>query len=176
WYHEAVKFVSEHGLFKGISADEFGPDIPITRGMFVTILSRLEFGGDDGVPDLESPFVDLEQNWYKKAVAWAYENRITLGISATEFDPDGILTREQMAVFLYRYAQYKNYDLEYDGEVLVIFIDQDEVSGFADPGLPWAVDQGLLTGTSATVLAPKDQASRAQAAAIFMRFASLFQD
>ena len=172
WYYGAVKFATTNGLFKGISADLFGPDIPITRGTFVTILSRLEFGSDDKVPAGEVGFTDLTQGWYRNAIAWAYQNKIALGVSATEFDPDGILTREQMAAFLYRYAQYKGCDLSFDNGALSIFTDQNLVSDYAAIAMPWAVGHGLLSGVTETTLAPQDQATRAQSAAILMRFVS----
>lgn len=173
WYYEPVKFVVMEGIFKGISNDMFGPDITITRGMFVTILSRLEFGSDDKVPSGNSIFTDLTQDWYKNAVAWAYQNKIVLGITDTEFDPDSILTREQMAVLLYRYAQYKGYDISFDEGALNVFTDGGSVSNYARAGMMWSIKNGLITGVSENALGPQDPATRAQCSVIFMRLVSI---
>lgn len=170
WYYEAVKFVTLRGLVKGISADLFGPDIEITRGMFVTILSRFEFGSDEKVPIGRSKFTDLTQDWYKNAVAWASKNKIVLGVSDTKFDPDGILTREQMATLIYRYAQYKGYDLSCDEGALDGFTDKASVSEYARTPMMWAVQHGLIKGVSKTLLAPKGKVTRALSADIFMQF------
>jgi hypothetical protein len=172
WYYESVKFTVMNGLIKGISADLFEPDTTITRGMFVTILSRFEFGSDDRVPEGDSGFTDLSQDWYKNAIAWAFQNKIAFGISDTEFDPDGILTREQLVTFLYRYAQYKGYETSYDIEALSVFTDNNLINDYARPAMSWAFKHGLLTGSTNTTLAPHDHATRAQSAAIFMRFVS----
>ncbi len=173
WYYEPVKFVVMEGIFKGISNDMFGPDITITRGMFVTILSRLEFGSDDKVPSGNSIFTDLTQDWYKNAVAWAYQNKIVLGITDTEFDPDSILTREQMAVLLYRYAQYKGYDISFDEGALNVFTDGGSVSNYARAGMMWSIKNGLITGVSENALGPQDPATRAQCSVKFLRLVAI---
>lgn len=170
-----IRYATINGLFKGVAADMFGPDIPVTRGMFVTILSRLEFGGDENIPAGSSEFTDLQQDWYKNPVAWAYGNKITLGVSETQFNPEGVLTREQMAVFLYNYAQFKGYDLDHDVEALNVFADMNQISAYAKTAMSWAVQHGLLAGVTETTLVPQGQATRAQCAAIFMRFVSFVE-
>jgi uncharacterized repeat protein (TIGR02543 family) len=170
WYYNSVKFVTENEMFKGISTELFGPDINISRGMYVTILSRMEFGNDEEVPEGTSPFTDLTQDWYKNAVAWAYENKITLGTSATEFSPDLILTREQMATLLFRYAEYKEYDIGYELETSEVFTDFDTVSEYAQGAMLWAFKNDLLAGIEEVTLEPRGLINRALAADMFMRF------
>lgn len=170
WFYDAVMFVFENGLFKGTSETTFEPNTPMTRAMFVTVLSRLEFGKDEAVPEGTSPFTDLTQDWYKKAVAWAAANGIVNGVSDTEFAPDLPVTREQMAAIMHRYAQYKVLDMSFDEADIGGFADMDEVSDYAKDAMKWAVSKKLITGTTSTTLAPKESATRAQVATIVMRF------
>ena len=172
-HYEPVKFVTTRGLYQGISKDEFGPDVLISRSMFVTILSRFEFGSDDKVPKESVDFIDLPQDWYKNAIAWAYKNKIALGVSETEFNPEGVLTWEQMVVFLYRYAKYKGYDTNFNTDVLKDFADGNKVSDYAVEAMSWALKNNLITGGADKILAPQKQASRAESADMFMRFAKL---
>lgn len=173
-YYEAIKFVTTRGLYQGINNAEFGPDIFITRSMFVTILSRFEFGNDDNVPKGSVQFIDLPQEWYKNAISWAYRNKITLGISDTMFNPEGILNREQMVVFLYRYAKFKGFDTSTDINVLTSIIDGEKVSDFAKEAMAWALKNGFVNAVD-NVIAPQQQATRAESAEMFMRF-TIFQN
>ncbi len=172
WFFEAVKFVNERELFKGVSNELFAPNVNITRGMFVTILSRFEFGNDESVPQGESPFEDLTQDWYKNAVAWAFANEITLGVSETNFAPDQILTREQMVTLIFRYAEMKGFDIGFEQEAAEIFEDFVSINEYAKPAMLWAFKHGLLVDINAESLIfnPQNNASRALSADIFMRF------
>ncbi|MDX9918158.1 MAG: S-layer homology domain-containing protein [Gudongella sp.] len=172
WFFEAVKFVNERELFKGVSNELFAPNVNITRGMFVTILSRFEFGNDESVPQGESPFEDLTQDWYKNAVAWAFANEITLGVSETNFAPDQILTREQMVTLIFRYAEMKGFDIGFEQEAAEIFEDFVSINEYAKPAMLWAFKHGLLVDINAESLIfnPQNNASRALSAYIFMRF------
>lgn len=144
----------------------FAPNATTTRGMFVTILYRLE--GEPAAND--AGFTDVENGaWYQAAVDWAAANGIVNGTSETTFDPNGTLTREQMAAILYRYAAYKGYDVSQKAQ-LDQFQDQSTVSGYAEDALSWANAVGLITGVTDTTLSPKGSAVRAQAATILMRF------
>ncbi|MGI6752046.1 MAG: bacterial Ig-like domain-containing protein [Anaerovoracaceae bacterium] len=174
WYYNSIKAVTTRGLFKGLSHDYFGPDVIITRAMFVTILSRIEFGSDNEVPLSDMNFTDLSQEWYRGAIAWAYQNKITLGISETKFDPDGILTREQMAAFLYRYAEYKGYDVSYDIEALNKYTDNDLIRKYAVIPMAWSIKHNLFEGVTENTLVPEGMATRGQSATVFMRFVENF--
>ena len=170
WYYDAVQYVNENGLMAGTSANTFAPDRTTTRGMIVTILYRLE-----GSPDIENeiwgyPFKDVDANaYYATAVYWARMNGIVAGYSDELFGPDDIITREQMATILYRYAQYKGYDTTAKAD-LSRYTDAAQVSSYAEEAVRWANAEGLINGTSATMLSPKSDAIRAQVAAILTRF------
>lgn len=167
WYYEAVKFVDAKGIMNGISSDEFAPNMPLTRAMFVTILYRIE----SEPAALNSIFEDVEINtWYNKAVAWATTNGITKGVSETEFAPDRIIIREQIAAMLHRYATFKGYDVSAsESDSLNAFIDADTVTEYAVPSFKWAVAEGILKGRSEITLNPAENATRAEAAALIMR-------
>ena len=170
WYYDAVKYVNENGLMAGTSATTFEPDLTTTRGMIVAILHRLA-----GSPNIEDeiwgyPFQDVDANaYYATAVYWARMNGIVAGYSDERFGPNDTITREQMATILYRYAQYKVYDTT-DKANLSKYTDTAQVGSYAVEAIRWANAEGLVNGTSATTLTPKGSATRAQAAAILMRF------
>ena len=170
WYYDAVKYVNENGLMAGTSATTFEPDLTTTRGMIVAILHRLA-----GSPNIEDeiwgyPFQDVDANaYYATAVYWARMNGIVAGYSDERFGPNDTITREQMATILYRYAQYKVYDTT-DKANLSKYTDTAQVGSYAVEAIRWANAEGLVNGTSATTLTPKGSATRAQAAAMLMRF------
>ncbi len=169
-YYEAVEFVTEKGLFNGVSFRIFAPDIPVSRAMFVTLLSRIEFNSSDAIPEFICPFTDLTQNWYRKPVAWGAHNRIILGVTDTLFFPDAIISREQAAALLYRYATLKGYDMSFDPDVLNSYDDMDDIASYAKTPMMWAVSNGLISGISETELAPKNGITRAELAVIAMEF------
>jgi hypothetical protein len=141
----------------------------MTRAMLVTVLYRLEKAESNGT---ENTFTDVpDGEWYTDAVIWAKENGIVNGITETEFAPNDNITREQTVTILYRYAKYKGYDVEVSAE-LSKFSDMDEISCFAFDAFRWAIESGIINGTSVTTLSPKDTATRAQLAAILMRAAT----
>lgn len=167
WYSEGIDFVVAAGLFEGTSATTFEPNRDMTRAMLVTVLCRLE-----NEPDLtvNSLFSDIaHETWYTRAVAWAAENNIVQGYDSETFGPDDPITREQIAAVLYRFADYKGYDLT-PSEDLASFSDSGEVSGWALNAVKWAVAEGLLEGSEENRLEPGGNASRAQIAVILMRF------
>lgn len=176
WYYDAVKYVNKNGLMAGTSANTFAPDMTTTRGMIVTILYRLE-----GSPDIENeiwgyPFKDVDANdWYATAVYWARMNGIVAGYSNELFGPDDIITREQMATILYRYAQYKGYDTTTKAD-LSKYTDAAQVGSWAADAIRWANAEGLVSGTSSTTLSPRGSATRSQAATILMRFCERYQE
>ena len=165
WYYDEVYYVWANGLMQGTSAATFGPNVDTTRAMVVTILWRLEGEPASGY---DMDYSDVAGGaWYAGAVRWATEHGIVNG-SEGQFYPGGIVTREQLAAMLYRYAQYKGYDLTAGGD-LSGFADAGAVSGWAETSLAWAVGQGLIQG-SANQIDPTGSAIRAQLAAILMRF------
>ena len=166
WYADAVQYVYENGMMNGTSATAFSPDATTTRAMIVTILYRLE-----GEPAAEaSGFTDVAANaYYADAVAWAQANDIVNGVSATSFAPDNVITREQMAAILYRYAQYKGYDISASNS-LNAFADASQISSYAVAAMQWTNGNGLINGVTGTTLAPQGSATRAQVATILMRF------
>ncbi len=168
WYHEDLDYVVENGLMIGMSADEFGPDLVMTRAMVVTALYRLE--GEPTPKSSVSAFGDVVRgSWYAAAVNWAAENGIVKGMSAEEFMPNDSITREQMATIFYRYAKYKGYNVA-ASDGLNKFTDAGKVSGWALEAMQWCVGAGLINGMSKTELSPRGTATRIQYAAILHRF------
>lgn len=151
WYEDAVKYVSEKGLMNGTSRNGFSPNATTTRGMIVTILARVEGVNTNGTP------------WYAAGQKWAMDNGISDGTNMP-----GVITREQLATILYRYAKQKGYDVS-KSAVLTAFSDADKVSGYAAEAMQWAVAEGLLQGSNGK-LNPQGSATRAQVATILMRF------
>jgi len=144
----------------------------MTRAMLVTVLYRLE-----GAPAVTgtSPFSDVSNNiWYTDAVIWAEEHDIVNGIGSGKFAPNRNITREQMAAVLFRYAEYKQYDTS-KADGLSRFSDFGEISAYALKPLKWANAEDLITGRTATTLAPKGTAKRAEVAAILHRFVENMQ-
>ena len=175
WYYDAVAYAWENDLMTGTSATLFAPNVTTTRAMLATLLYRLE-----GSPDLSNeilgyPYADVDaDSWYGDAVYWARLNGVVTGITAETFDPNGNITREQMAVMLYRYADYKGYDVTQGGMAAREYEDYGTVSSWAQAAVDWAVNAGLISGTSATTLTPQGSATRAEIATILMRFVETF--
>ena len=168
WYYEAVEYVYENGLMNGVASDEFSPNATLTRGMMVTILYRLE--GEPAV-NYALPFDDIDgDEWYAEAVRWAASEGIVNGVSDTEYAPNANITREQLATMLYRYAQYIGMDAVDLRENISGFADADSVSEYAVQALNWAVGEELVNGMGDNTLAPQGNATRAQAAALLMRY------
>ena len=167
WFYNDVKYVYDKGMMAGTAADVFAPNATTTRAMIVTILYRLE--GSPAVTGT-SAFVDVPAGqWYTDAVNWAAANQIVKGTSATTFAPNDSITREQMAAILYRYAQYKGYDVTKKAD-LSGYSDNSQVSAYAKDALAWANAAKLINGVTNTTLAPQGNATRAQVSAILHRF------
>ena len=167
WFHDAVRYVYENGLMDGVGDGQFAPNATTNRAMVVTILYRL--AGEPAVSG-DVAFTDVESGlWYSNAVAWAAQKGIVNGISETEFSPSGDLTREQLATVLYRYAACQGYDVSQRAD-LSGFGDASSISGYAQEALSWAHAQGLVLGFEDGSLRPQGTASRAQIAAVLMRF------
>ena len=167
WFYDAVRYAYETGLMDGVGDNLFAPNSQTTRAQLVTILYRLagepEPGGDSGFSDVAAG------TWYTDAVAWAAQNGIVNGVSDTEFAPGDDITREQLAAILYRYAACQGYDVSQRAD-LSGFGDASSISGYAQEALSWAHAQGLVLGFEDGSLRPQGTASRAQIAAVLMRF------
>lgn len=163
WYYDAVSYVYANGLMDGVSATQFAPDANMTRAMLVTILWRME---GEPVVNYLLPFTDVDGGaWYAEAVRWAASEGIVTGVSAIEFAPNAEITREQLAAILHRYAGEPATAANLDA-----FTDAASVSAYAVDAMSWCVEQGIITGTTATTLDPQGTATRAQCAAMLMRF------
>lgn len=168
WFYAAVQYVSENNLMNGVAENAFGPDIHTTRGMLVTILHRMEGEPEAG----EHSFADVaEDKYYADAVAWAAENDIVNGYSDTVFAPEKAMSREEMAVVLYRYAQYKGWDVSAQGD-LSRYADSESVSAWSTEAMTWAVGAKVMDGMDGR-LAPQDDALRSQTATVLMRVSTL---
>ena len=158
WYYEAVKYVYENGIMNGMDRYSFQPNGTLTRAMVWTMLARL-----DGV-DTEGG-----NSWYAKAQEWATANSVSDGEN-----PTGEVTREQLVTMLYRYAQYKGYDVSIGEDTNILsYVDVDQVSDWAMEAFQWACGTGVIEGDENSALTPKASTTRAQAAAMFMRFIEL---
>jgi len=167
WYFNSVLYVYQHRLFNGTSASMFSPNAPMNRGMLTTVLYRLE--GSPAVSGATA-FRDVETgSWYENGVRWAEQNGIVNGVSADQFSPNADLTREQIATMLYRYSQYKGYDVTVSG-ALTGYRDGNSVSPYAVTAMQWAVGNSYLRGVTDQTLCPGECGIRAQVATILMRF------
>lgn len=168
WATEAIDFVVAKGIFSGTGADTFSPDAPMTRGMLAVVLYNLE--GKPG-HSYGGSFEDVAQgSWYEDAVYWAAEKGIVTGYGNGSFGPDDNITREQLAVMLYRYAQYKGYDTAQGGMAIREFGDFDSISEYAMEAMTWTVNTGIIGGYSDNTLGPQNTATRAQVAKMLMKF------
>ncbi len=166
-YSKAIDYVVSNGLMAGTSATTFEPEAALTRGMIVTILHRLE-----GEPESESDhgFHDVHDSaWYSEAVAWAAEVGIASGYGDGSFGPEDAITREQLAAILYRYAEYKGYDVSTMAG-LGGYTDSHEVGDWAVAAMEWANANGLLDVKGFSSIEPKSEATRGETASTLMSF------
>ena len=176
WAHEGIDYCVRHGLMNGFDATTFSPDTVSTRAQIVMILYNLS-GDTTDYSKYYVPFTDVRPGtWYYNAVAWGYDKDIVSGMTPTTFAPDGLITREQMAVLLYGYTE--KYAPAYLGGAASLngFPDAASVSNWAYAAMSWAVGNGLISGIAsngADYLAPSGGATRAQIAAIMMRYCRL---
>lgn len=170
WAHEPIDYAVSRGLMNGTGSGRFSPDDFTSRAMIVTILYRVA-----GEPEVsgEMGFTDAAPGWYYDAVRWANANGIVNGYSDTRFGPDDPITREQFAAILSRFAAlYEQYEGS-TGDFAFRYPDSGELSQWAVAPMNWAVDHGIISGTSRdgiAYLTPKGEATRAQSAAMLMRF------
>lgn len=163
WYCSAVEYVAKTGLLRGNSETTFRPDASMTRSMLATVLYRLDGERKENVDD---SFGDVERGaWYTDAVAWAAAEGVVNGYSSDSFGPNDPITREQLVVMLWRYAGSPS-----SPGRLEAFSDADLAGDWAREALRWAVEKGILRGKGGGILDPKGQATRAEVAAMLMRY------
>ena len=171
WFREAVSYVYRNEFMSGTSSTTFAPGGAMTRGMLVTVLYRID--GSAPVSDAECGcFEDIAGAYYTKPVAWAYSNGIVSGVSATRFDPNRIVTRQEAIAIFYRYCVGQNGVNAQSGMELDSFADQADVAGYAQNAFTWAVATGLVVGSEGAggvYLNPTTNLNRASAAVLLQR-------
>ncbi|MBP1926529.1 hypothetical protein J2Z76_002398 [Sedimentibacter acidaminivorans] len=173
WAQEYIKAVVEKGLFKGVTENLFAPELGMTRGMFVTVLGRME---NANMHDSKTTFVDVDSNmYYAPYVTWATEQNIVKGADGNRFLPEILISREQISVLLYRYAVQKGYNTETEKTAdMEMFKDYRNVSSYAEEAMKWAVSAGIMQGGDDGGLHPSDNATRAEVAAMIIRFIDMY--
>lgn len=162
WYESAVRYCLNNNYMNGESETKFNPNGTVSRAQMVQVLYNLE--GQPGLAGAPDVFDDVDiTNWYFRAVTWAKSKNIASGTSATTFEPNAPVTREQVATFFANYAKFKN---NYSGAQsdLGKYSDQNKISSWAKENISWAVNYGLMSGTSNTTLDPQGTCIRAQLA------------
>lgn len=173
WYYDNVEYVFKHELMSGLNDTTFGPNDPLARAQFATIMYRKE-----GKPEVSytNRFKDVSDgNWYTDAIMWASDAGVVTGYSNGNFGPGDKINREQMAVMMYRYANGKGYDVS-ASVALNSYQDGNCVSGFAKQAMQWCVAEGIITGkNNGTQLDPQGNATRAECATIIRRFVEKYE-
>ena len=168
WYAGAVSFCANAGLMNGTGHGSFSPTAKMTRAMLVQVLYNIS-----GEKVSSCGFTDVpDGKWYSDAVNWAAQKGIVNGVTATEFRPNASVTREQMVTILQRYAQLYS-SASGNVSVLNAYTDAGDISSYAREAMAWAVENGIITGKTATTLVPKGLATRAEIATVLMRFVNL---
>ena len=170
WYVEGIEYCYNKGYISGVTADTFCPNNNLTREQFVLILANLDGVDLTQYAEKNSPFADVKDGaWYENAIVWAYENGYSSGVSDTAFGIGQNITREQLARFFFVYAEKNEYDVEGRAD-LANFTDAGSISAWALTPIQWAVNEGLISGMTETTIVPRGNATRAQAARMFMAF------
>ncbi|MBQ7475174.1 MAG: S-layer homology domain-containing protein [Clostridia bacterium] len=171
WSAPSVQYAVDNGYMKGVGGGKFDPEGSLTRAMVATVLWRRE---GEPKPTAPSGFSDVPANeWYADAVAWAKETGVVKGITEKTFEPDGKITREQLATMLFRFSSSAPVEVTRRAD-LSPFSDDEKVSDWAVEPLEWAAEAGLIKGTDGNRLAPGDGATREQFAAIIERYDNSF--
>jgi hypothetical protein len=168
WFYDYVLYVYRAGLMQGTAPGSFSPHAAMTRAMAVTVLHRMS--RDNG--SYENIFSDVPSGaWYEEAAAWAAVKGIAGGVGSGRFDPGTEITREQLAVMLYRYAKYMDYDVSVGEDTNILsYNDAFDISEYAYAALQWACGAGIIKGDNKGSLNPQGHATRAEIAAMLKRF------
>ena len=169
WFYKTVSYAVENGLMSGMSEDIFAPNTPLTREMLAVVLYNVE-----GQPESAgvNPFIDVKADmWYTEAILWANENGIVAGYDNGAYGVGDFITREQFAAILYRYAQFKGYDVSVGADTNILsYADAFAISEYAYPAMQWACGAGIMGGMDDGILMPQGKATRAEAATMLMNF------
>lgn len=173
WYSDAMTFCYENAFLAGTSETAIEPHTSLSRSMTVTILAKVA-----GVT-LAEPEADVFDDvpvgkWYTAAVKWAADNQIVSGYSEDIFAPKDPVTREQLALILFKFAQNRGIDTEFSSDALDGYTDLDRVHSWAKDALCWAKGVGLISGMTETTIAPREGSTRAQAAVMLTKFIDTF--
>ncbi len=172
WADKAIHNAAALELIEGVGDNKFGIHSTMTRGALATVLHRLS----QGKTDYETAFQDVAQGkYYTEGVAWAAKAGVVKGFNADIFAPDQIITREQLAVMLARYAKLVGLDTKADAKVLETFADGENTGSWAVDGVAWCVENGILQGKGGSALDPTANVSRAEAAVMLDRFIGLMK-
>ena len=167
WWHDGIHYCVQQGLMNGVASDQFAPNGTTTRAMIVTILWRME-----GSPATSygMSFTDVPAGqWYTEAIRWAQSTGVVTGYDAKTFGPNDNVTREQLAAILYRYTAHKGGDVS-KRSTLAQFTDVNQISSWALENIQWANAVGMVNGRTDTIIVPKGNATRAEAASMIQRF------
>jgi len=168
WFYSDVEFVYKNGLFSGLSANAFGPDMPMTRGMVVTVLGRLAGINSDDYSGASFSDVDREK-YYAPFITWAAESGIVSGRGDNSFAPDANISRQDLAVILNRYAEIMELDLKQTRQN-VMFMDSESISDYAGGAVGNMARAGVVSGSEDGNFNPLVSATRAEVAAMLHRF------
>ena len=175
WYESAVRYAYENGLFSGTGADIFSPNLAMNRAMLVTVLYRLAGSPAGELNQAQASFGDVApDSWYAPYVSWGYVQGVTAGTGAGLFGPEENVTRQQMLVMLHSFArQYLGLTLSGTAD-LSAYADGGQTASWAREAVSWAAGNGLITPSAEGTIRPGDPASRAEVAAILMKFQELY--
>ncbi len=167
-YYDAVKYCYDNNIFKGTTATTFAPNSTLTRGQMVTVLWRMNGSPE---PKAASPFTDVAASSpFAKAIAWAAENKLTNGTTATTFAPGQAISRQQFLTILYRYAQFMGYDVSVGEDTNILsYTDAETISDYAVPAMQWACGAGVAAGIDGRLM-PTAPAPRCQVAEFLAAF------
>ena len=171
WYHEAIDTMLREGLMNGTGNGLFEPNGTLTRAMLVTILWRSE---GEPAASAQTSFTDVPAGaYYAEAVRWAAANGVVKGVSSTEFGPSKNITRQELVTILWRLAAKKGLNTSNAGLTVPEFADRSQIAAWAAEAMSWGCTRGILTGKSANRVDPTGTATRAEAAAMIVRFRNL---
>ena len=168
WFYGDVKDVHQNGLFAGTSANTFSPQMPMTRGMVVTVLGRLAGIDISDYSGVSFDDVDTAQ-WYAPYIKWAAEMGIVSGVGNNNYAPDADISRQDLAVILYRYAEVMGITLP-ETETAADFADGSDIAGYATAAVAAMQKAGIISGKPGNVFDPQGIATRAEVAAMLHRF------
>ena len=170
WGYESIERAAQLGYVNGVGGGKFEPNRQLTRAEFVTMLYRM---AGKSAASTAAAFTDVPQNaWYRDAVNWAAEKGYVNGTGENSFNPDGKITRQEVVTILFRYGGAQSgaetmFSSMYDSQ----FADSGAIAPWAKTAMYWAIYNGVVNGTSPTTVSPTATATRAEVAAIFVRYA-----